>query len=317
MYKMIIVDDEENVRNVIKNIIDWDNLGIEICAEASNGYDAVCLIDLYKPELVITDIHMPIMNGIELIKKCKDTTKFIVLSGYIDFEYVKNSMKFGALNYILKPITAEEISEAMLEALNILDNSVQIPHEKQSTDAILLENTLNRLIQGNISLKEFKEKSELLNIDLRHPQLLTGLIHLTNEDIVRTDGGCINVVKDIISEIVLREFKGHTFYDNLNNIIFVIAIDDNQDYDGNIISLMESAIIRMNNDHHLKAVGAIGLVVSHTHDLERSYKSALVLLEYQILLPNQTVFSQDIAVEKVITEEFIPTNPHQLSEMLQ
>ena len=105
MYKVLIVDDEILARAGIKALIDWEKYGFSVIGEASNGQIAFEKIKEMKPDIVITDIKMPVMNGIDLIratKKISQEISFIVLSAYNDFEYVKEAMKEGAKDYILK-----------------------------------------------------------------------------------------------------------------------------------------------------------------------------------------------------------------------
>jgi two-component system response regulator YesN len=105
MYKIIIVDDEILLRQGFISMTDWSNVGFQVAGEASNGREALKLIEKVHPDIVITDIRMPIMNGIELTRIIKEQypeIEIIILSSYNDFEYVKETLKIGALDYILK-----------------------------------------------------------------------------------------------------------------------------------------------------------------------------------------------------------------------
>lgn len=105
--KIQIVEDELMIRQGIRHFVDWEAHGFEIVAEAKNGREALEMLDRFEPNIVITDIVMPIMNGIELIKEIRrgyPQTQVVVLSGYNDLEYVKSSFRLGACDYILKPM---------------------------------------------------------------------------------------------------------------------------------------------------------------------------------------------------------------------
>ena len=104
--KILIAEDELMIRQGIKYLIDWETHGFEVVAEAKNGREALEMIEKKHPDVVITDIIMPIMNGIDLITevtRCYPHIQIIVLSGYSNFEYVKHSFRSGAIDYILKP----------------------------------------------------------------------------------------------------------------------------------------------------------------------------------------------------------------------
>jgi two-component system response regulator YesN len=114
--KVIITDDEIQVRKGLRMKVDWEEEGFEIVAEASNGQEALELLENVDVDLIITDMRMPIMDGVELAKRCHEEfpkVKVIVLSGYSDFEYVRGSMKEGVRDYLLKPVAPDELEEAI------------------------------------------------------------------------------------------------------------------------------------------------------------------------------------------------------------
>ncbi|MUT66939.1 response regulator [Paenibacillus sp. NEAU-GSW1] len=117
--KVLLVDDEQHVRDAIRLLIDWETLGIDAILEADNGDTAIVLIEEEQPEIVITDMRMPHRDGVSLLawlqaesRKCKT----IVVSGYDDFELVRSSMKYGGLDYLLKPVDPEQLTEALRKA---------------------------------------------------------------------------------------------------------------------------------------------------------------------------------------------------------
>ena len=112
MLKLLIVDDEEKVCQLIEYIIDWHSYGIEIIGVANDGQTAYELIAQDTPDIIITDIRMPMYNGIELIKKTRElniNVSFIIISGYSQFEYAKSAIQYGVANYLLKPIQKKEL----------------------------------------------------------------------------------------------------------------------------------------------------------------------------------------------------------------
>lgn len=119
MINFIIIDDEEAIREGLKVIIDWQELGFNLVGDASNGEAALELIKNKKPHLVIVDIRMPVLSGIELMQKVRKERNdilFIILSGYDDFNYVQKAIELGALRYLLKPVEAFELKDAVISA---------------------------------------------------------------------------------------------------------------------------------------------------------------------------------------------------------
>ena len=119
-YKVLLVDDEAEVIEVIEQRIQWDDLGFTVVGNATNGVKALELVEKLQPDVVITDIKMPYMDGLTLCKKLKELyqkVKVIIFSGFDEFEYAKEAIKIEAEEYILKPIEREKITE-ILKKLN-------------------------------------------------------------------------------------------------------------------------------------------------------------------------------------------------------
>lgn len=119
MLKLIIADDERVIRESISSLIDWERLGVELTGLCRNGLEAYDMIIDEAPDIVLTDIRMPGMDGLELIRKVSLMdldTRFIILSGYGEFEYAKEAMKYGVKHYVLKPCNKSQISDCIEEA---------------------------------------------------------------------------------------------------------------------------------------------------------------------------------------------------------
>ena len=129
MYKVLIVDDERIVRENIRDNINWISYGFYPVAEAENGLQALELVNELKPELVVTDIRMPDMDGIELLKRVKalDTRiQVLMISAYNDFTYAQDALYHSALGYLLKPVDKQELDRIMKKALKLIEPSQSI-----------------------------------------------------------------------------------------------------------------------------------------------------------------------------------------------
>lgn len=118
MFNLIIADDEEIIRKRLIMKIDWDSLGFKIVGEASNGLELFNLVKERKPDAVLTDIRMPLMNGIQFMEKLKEENidvEIVVLSGYAEFEYARRMLQLGVKAYILKPVDKEELNRTFIE----------------------------------------------------------------------------------------------------------------------------------------------------------------------------------------------------------
>ena len=116
MLKVLIVDDELAIREGMPYVIEWEKYGFKVAGQASNGQEALEKVEKLKPDLVISDIRMPVMDGLELIEKLcvsKSNVKTIILSGYDEFEYAKKAIEYNASGYLLKPVEEEELIELL------------------------------------------------------------------------------------------------------------------------------------------------------------------------------------------------------------
>ena len=115
MLRCIIAEDERILRKGLILTTDWKSLDCEVVGEAENGLEALDLFKTKKPDLLITDIRMPLMDGLELIEKCRPlhSADYIIMSGYSDFSYAKKAIHLGVSEYILKPLDEEELFDAI------------------------------------------------------------------------------------------------------------------------------------------------------------------------------------------------------------
>lgn len=114
MYSVLVVDDEIRQREAVIGNVEWQRAGFEVVGGAENGIEALDLLEKLEPDLVLTDIKMPLMTGLELAKRTREirpATKFVILSGYDDFEYAQEAFKYNVIRYLLKPVSASELTE--------------------------------------------------------------------------------------------------------------------------------------------------------------------------------------------------------------
>ncbi|HOE09455.1 MAG TPA: response regulator [Treponemataceae bacterium] len=172
MLKLLIVDDEDIVRRGIKTIIDWKKLGFEICGEAAAGEEAIEKITRLKPHLVLLDIKMPGLSGIDCLKHfsaLEDKPEFLILSGYSDFAYAQSAVNYGAKGYLVKPIDEDlleekvkEIAEYIISESYMYDETKLIERKKKLTKMFIA----GRVLEGN----DPKDNADF-QVVLFHPDL--------------------------------------------------------------------------------------------------------------------------------------------------
>lgn len=153
MMNVLLVDDEPWVIEGLRTMVNWTNYGFQVCGEALNGPDALTMIQELRPELVLTDINMPVINGLELIERSNKTItkppKFVILSGYDNFNYAITAMHHKVTEYLLKPIDEEEIEAVLARIGKRIQDDLAAERNQTRIQSLLVNSLLNRLIQGD------------------------------------------------------------------------------------------------------------------------------------------------------------------------
>lgn len=179
-YKLLLVDDERFMISYLKSCIPWDELDVEIIDSAQNGVDAIEKTRLHQPDLIITDIVMPNMYGLEFIKniyKQFKNTKIIILSGHQNFDFAKEALSYGVIDYIVKPSLASDIKTAVQKAISCIEQERQAA-QNHLTALSHLEHSIPDIRKSFISLlmqeptssiqDEIEEKSRILGFHIEN-----------------------------------------------------------------------------------------------------------------------------------------------------
>lgn len=172
MLRLMIVDDEETIRTAISKMIDFNSLGYEVIATAKNGMEAFDIICDSYPDVVITDIKMPILNGLELIERANNLDvgiEYIILSGYGEFEFAKQAMKFGVHHFLLKPTNKQELIQALIE---IHDSRMESRQKQQEQQKQILD-TVRFPMEQCFLIEALEWQHDFLNSYQKYDQLLS------------------------------------------------------------------------------------------------------------------------------------------------
>jgi two-component system response regulator YesN len=238
--KVLILDDEKLERVLIRKGYDWEKNGFEIICEASSGQEALESMRIRTPDIVLTDINMPNMNGLQFVAKAleefKDKNiKFVIITGYRDFEYARQAVKLGVEDFLLKPIDIENLENTVTklkeEILKSEEEKREVSQLKESLDRnmnIVKESFLQRLVENRVSEQEAVNKLNMYGYQSLMDQSVCCNIHLeyrqeTNEE---KKLKLSNDVISLIEEIELKPVVSFIHY--LGNVIVYFS---NVDYD--------------------------------------------------------------------------------------
>lgn len=224
MLKLMIVDDEAVIRTGIRTCLDWESMKIDVVGEAGNGRDALNRALLLAPDIVITDIKMPIISGIEFSRRLlekRPATKIVFLTGYSDYEYMKQAIRLGIKDYLLKPVHVPDL-EKMIQKLcmEIMQEQSDVRKgnaQKQLLMAklpILRGDCLNRFMTGQMSAVKFFREANKLGMELSQGPFVAIALEIDEYRRVLLQKGhdyeprfaVQNVAEEILSDIGTTKF---------------------------------------------------------------------------------------------------------------
>ncbi len=316
---VMIADDEVQIRKGLRMKMDWEKEGFSIVVEASDGQEALEMLSKYNIDIAITDIKMPIMDGIEFFKQCHikyPELKIIVLSGYADFEYVRSAMQVGVKDYLLKPVAPDELVETL--------QKVRVEIEKERSE--LIENTRIRKEMHN-QLQELQEQYLLHLVKEEWSELTMAferlhhlqLKELTSKDtmfqFVTVEIRTSEEVKEDLQEMQLpfqmicREFAAereniYAFYDpSYSNMLhFLVRIPFNSQF--NIKAFAQDIQKTVNSFLKVETVIGIGKEVKGLSEFKNGYISSLLSWS------QSKVGNQSQVVDHLLKEDMVEFSPH-------
>ncbi|MCD7744624.1 MAG: response regulator [Lachnospiraceae bacterium] len=288
MYKLLIVDDEARIRNGLSTLIEWEVYGIELAGLAEDGVKAWLRIRSSHPDIVLVDISMPNMGGLELIELCSHLEappKFIILSGYNDFEYVQKAIQLGAVNYLLKPVDQNELIHAVSSCVQQLDKTHAHQQQVQESMLVLRNDLLRRVLHNQIDTHEFREKARMFHVSLHCLSMRVGVITLPigKEKSVSPISEAIKLCEDICSSLC----PSYVITDIHTNI-GIIFKDSSQtireeQYSGTLSACSDAIAKNLSCASYY----ALGREVSRSGDLCDSYTDCISKMEKKLLLGDE------------------------------
>lgn len=265
MYTILLTDDEDSVLEILKASINWQELGVDTLLTASDGQAALDLFEQRQIDLLVTDIRMPRMDGLELIRqvrKLSPETHCILLTAYGEFEYAKQAISLGVENYLLKPVAKEEVEQNIRNALN------NIYKNRHSSEKLLLENTLRRWVGGAISDEELSDRATVLGINLY--QRFYCVVCL-----VKKKRGSMAVLRAACVEVLQKEYDVSHFWDEKGRYVIILG---GSVLEREVLAGKVTELVKKTGTESIAAV-AIGTPVTQADHVRLSYQAACESIE--------------------------------------
>ena len=308
MYKVFLVEDEVVIRKGIKNSIQWEKEGFVFAGEASDGELALPLIRKEKPDILITDIRMPFMDGLELsrlVRKDMPRIKIIILSGFNEFEYAKTAIDLGITQYLLKPINSAQLLEAVRKVAGQIDREREIEALVERDRLETEENRMREqnilfqhLVTGSYSTQELLDMADALQVRLSAPWY--NIILLKIHSLHHADTEYSPTVIEIEEKMKqLCEQAGFILFDrNLEGKALLVRADTARELKEKQEQYVSALRSVLQVYPHVRYFGGIGKCVNRLHLLSESYEEASRCFAHRYLVSdNLFLESQSLAQE--------------------
>ncbi|MBO7484996.1 MAG: response regulator [Spirochaetaceae bacterium] len=300
MYKVFIVDDEVIVREGIRSKIDWDNTEFELAGEAADGEIALSMIQDIKPDILITDIKMPFMDGLELarmVKKIQPWIRIIILSGHDEFEYAKKAISIGIDDYLLKPFTAEDVLASMRKATMQIDKErkqlsamTEMKEALKTKERLVQKEFLSDLVHGISDMSSVMQKSQELQLDLiaRYYKIFITKIETQSQSAKKIQDACslLNSYADGWDGII-------RFFLHKNRMVCIVKSNTREEIEEKVYSIAETIEHVIKTNSECTVITAIGTTVDHLSLLKESYEDAKKIIEISNYNNQNRIISSD------------------------
>lgn len=310
LYRIILVDDEEEVRKGMIRKLDWQKLGFEVVGDAENGEEALEKIEQLEPEVVMTDIRMPYMDGLTLTARIRQkypSIKVLIFSGFDDFEYAQQAIKLNVTEYVLKPVNMEEMTEILNRVRENLDSEIE---QRRNVDSlrerylnslpILRELFLNDMVRGGVdsTLIEMKLKEYGVNI-LHARKWVIALVSIevgeeSEERILSRHRELIPISVRSLIEDNLKSSCRFVLFNTSAGITLIAAMDEGNTQTG-LIDRLGDVCKECRRILEVTVTIAVGHSCTSLEKIGETYQSAVDALGYKAIVgAGKTIYINDV-----------------------
>lgn len=300
MYSVFLVDDEPIVLEGIRSKIDWEGAGFTFAGEATDGEIALSMIHELKPDILITDIKMPFMDGLQLssvIKKTQPWIKIIILSGHDEFDYAKKAISIGVEDYLLKPFTSEDVISSLKKVAQQIDKErkqlsdiSKLKEQLKNHENLVQKEFLTNLLHGSTEMSSAMQKSQELGINLlaRYYKILISKINSKTNNLQNIQQAC-----SLLSSYSSSWDDTISFFHHSSWLVCIFKGTSQNDLDENIFRIAETIEHIATQNEDCTVITAIGKTVDHLSHLYTSYDDAKKILEASSFQNQNRIISSD------------------------
>lgn len=306
MIKVMIVDDMPIFLEYLRTTIDWETYGFELVCEATNGEDALEKAEIFQPDIVLSDIKMPYMDGLMLTEKLGEMypqISVVLITGNSEFEYARRAIKLGVVDYIVKPFEKEELILTLLNLQDNINQAIELKQEKKDELYLKRESLLRELIYSKELNSNLESNLDLAYLELSQEQCHYAMtVEVEAERMMHSDSEMAmnwkSILAPLYNDYMGKELTRYFFTDYEGRIVFIIpvGIDIDQKVDEQEIKYF----MRFVKDKiHLDITVGIGGVHKGLGGIRKSYLESVNALSHRYQNGANSIFSYD----SISTEE--------------
>ncbi|OXM87720.1 helix-turn-helix domain-containing protein [Paenibacillus rigui] len=310
MYKVLIIDDEDPARRAIRALGAWETYGFSTILEAWNGQMGLELLAEHRPELVFVDMRMPLLGGVEFLERARQLVreaKYIVISGYDDFQYTRSAIQAGALDYLLKPIKKQELNQALQKVAEQLGQEREQQNREREemifqniSSPLLKEKIFTSIIEQNGRFHQMKELEGLiLPTSGTHFYYTIVMVVLNMSDVCRTKfagdlHACYYALTNAMNELLESLGKAFTFKSGRDDQEMVTVVTTSHRLELQRTQWeLKQVLQQMSDTFGVKAMAAMGPEPASLKELDGAYTQAKSLLLQSDLLHPEPVYIRE------------------------
>lgn len=336
MYKILLVDDEILVRDAIRENIDWGKLDCELIGDCENGKQAVEFVKTHEVDIVLTDILMPYMDGMELSHFLHDNypdVLIVIFSGFGEFEYAKKAIQYNVSEYMLKPVTAMELTkviENMKEKLDSrkkeqrkMESLTQVSQDYHKNANVIRSKALDCLVKCTREVQVSLDELEKMGITFQAASYRVAVFDIdTYSEMYQIDMDkqqesalMAFVLFNVGDEIVVREKAGVVYQEGNNRVCIIFAGNRTKEFSENIHRICHEIQKKVKEVIGLETSIGIGSWVRSPYELIYSYRLAAKAIDYRYLLGGNLLF--DMEEKKTDNSIFLINDLETLTEAIK
>ena len=309
MYKVLIVDDEDLIREGLKTFVKWNEMGFEVVGEAADGNQAFEIIKKLKPHVLLTDIKMPSCTGIDLMNRIKESgidVKIVVLSGYDEFEYAKAALEVGAVDYLLKPIKFDKLKEVFSKIKEDYDRKTQESIKMTKAMNTLRSQFFTNIIDGVVKNPEdISKQARELNINLSCKYYITIIVEMDDYSALAGKYSARDLdvykfaIRNVSEEICLKYGESYTFPAHEAEVVVIYGSDE--DESGNIKSLAYELKSGIDSVIDFTVTISVGDIFENIAELYLSYAECRKRADRKFILgKDRIIFPEDAKAPEAV-----------------